>query len=86
MSTTSPKPVTKGRTVMYVVPAITPDQPKPLEAQNGAEILPAIVVATWSENVANLRVFCDGFETTWRTSVKYDENKAPGTWHWPEIK
>ena len=20
----------------------------------------------------------------WRTSVHYDENKAPGTWHWPE--
>ncbi len=20
----------------------------------------------------------------WRTSVHYDENKEPGTWHWPE--
>ena len=22
--------------------------------------------------------------TIWRTSVHYDENKEPGTWHWPE--
>ncbi len=80
------KTPTVGRIVMYAAEAGTP------EANNHSSspaIVPAIVVRTWGEDYGsaiNLKIFTDGPTDTWRTSVRYDENKAPNTWHWPEIK
>lgn len=56
---------------------------------------PAIVVAHFGGDRANLRVFTDGSndarnldespvpETLWRTSVPFSEEPKPDTWHWP---
>lgn len=54
--------------------------------------LPAIIVNTWEHtsyenDEVNLKVFTDGSNDIWPTSIPHDqETKAPGTWHWPEIK
>lgn len=60
---------------------------------NSTSPLPAIIVNAWEgnefyqeEGKVNLKVFTDGPTDQWCTSVAYDGNKAPGTWHWPEIK
>jgi hypothetical protein len=83
----SPKPYSAGRIVMYV----PTDKDASVIIGNITKILPAIIVRTWEEtsyenDEINLKVFTDGQNNLWRTSVPYDENKAPGTWHWPEIK
>lgn len=67
-----------GRIVHYVMP--------------DGEVRPAMVVRIWSldNGCVNLNVFVDFLndksETSpiWKTSVLYDENKEPNTWHWPE--
>lgn len=47
------------------------------------DICPAMVVAAGGgEPPVNLKVVLDGSDTYWATSVGYDENKAPGTFHW----
>jgi hypothetical protein len=82
MAKSSVKP-TVGRVVMFV--------PEPLskEAYNFAGVVPAIIVRTWENTTyendeVNLKIFCDGPETTWKTSVPYDPDKKPHSWHWPE--
>lgn len=52
---------------------------------------PATIVQTWENtgyqnDEVNLKVLTDAPTDLWRTSIPYDENKVPGTWHWPEIK
>lgn len=84
----SPKPYSAGRVVQYV--PFTSD----VFEGNNTSPLPAIIVNAWEnnsvyqeDNRVNVQVFVDGPEGShWRTSIPYDENKAPGTWHWPEIK
>ncbi len=49
---------------------------------NEAKVLPAIVVAVWSEECVNLRVVTDGNLDLWRTSVT--QGDKPGQWNWPE--
>ena len=73
-----------GRIVMFV-----PKEDDVHAKHNGAEILPAVVVRTWEHtsyenDEINLKVFTDGLNDVWRTSVPYDSEKSPGTWHWPE--
>ena len=74
-----------GRIVMYV------PVENSKESNNGATIVPAIVVRTWEEgtnyvnNECNIRVFNDGPDSTWLTSVPHSSDKEAGTWHWPEI-
>ncbi len=74
-----------GRIVRYVP---RNDQALLPESNNGATVLPAIVVKTW-ENTSyendeiNLKVFTDGDTDAWVTSVPYSETKEPRTWHWP---
>ena len=41
---------------------------------NTSEKLPAIVVATWSDTVANIKVFADGTIDLWKTSVHLGNN------------
>lgn len=85
----SPRPYSAGRIVMYVP---FPGYHNEIDA-NGTSILPAVIVNAWEgqeyyqlTSTVNLKVFTDGPVDLWRTSVPYDETKAPGTWHWPEIK
>lgn len=92
--------VSVGRIVHYVIDADThrpamvvrvwPEQPGgPYEEE-----------ASKGEHVVQLQVFTDGSNDkrsadslgicgaenglVWRTSVHYDPNGEPGTWHWPE--
>lgn len=86
----SPKSYSIGRTVIYVPK--NEDVPRSLpETYNGATECAAVIVATWEHtgyqnSEVNLKVICDGPGEAWRTSVPYDENGAPGTWHWPPLK
>jgi hypothetical protein len=50
------------------------------------DICPAMVVAVFPGSgfgtSVNLKVMLDGTDVYWATSVRYDEAKTPGTWHW----
>jgi hypothetical protein len=54
------------------------------------EHLPMIVVAVWpnefgpNNDGVNGQVFLDGNDSLWVTSVRYDPDATPGTWHWIE--
>ena len=48
---------------------------------NRAKVLPAVVVAVWSDNCVNLRVIADGNLDLWKTSVV--QGDQPGQWNWP---
>ena len=76
---------TIGRIVNY---ATTNEDKSKMEAAskinggcNKAEVLPAIVVAVWSENCINLRVIADGNLDLWKTSA--NQGDQPGQWSWP---
>ena len=49
---------------------------------NDASTLPAIVLTVWSDECVNLKVFCDGPEDAWETSVL--KGRAGHQWSWPE--
>lgn len=52
---------------------------------NNAEELPAVITRVWSDTCVNLKVFNDGNQDFWRTSVLVDDgNLQPGVWRWPE--
>lgn len=80
----SPKAYSKGRIILFIPKVI------PLGA-NDTSPLPAIIVRTWEETAyendeVNLKVFTDGPNNMWATSVPYSEEKTPYSWHWPETK
>ncbi len=52
-----------GDTVLFSEPGLP-------TGNNGRDTAPAMVVAVWSADTVNLRVFCDGPEVLWRTSVQ----------------
>lgn len=88
----SAKPYGIGRIVIYVCTEV--DKQAQAGAGNVVNVLPAMIVNDWPENtwyqdngIVNLKVCLDGQGDLWRTSVPHDQElKAPGTWHWPEIK
>lgn len=45
------------------------------------DVLPAVVVRVWENNLVNLQVFLDGNDTLWVTSAAEGENE--GQWSWP---
>ena len=50
---------------------------------NVQDILPAIIVAVWSDECVNLKVITDGILDLWVTSaLKGDQ---PMNWNWPVI-
>lgn len=80
--------LTEGRIVHYVFAG------HDALAQPG-EHRPSIVVRDWKQDLGtvNLQVFLDGANdnagaggsgTYWKTSVLYDPDGKPGTWHFPE--
>lgn len=48
---------------------------------NKQDVLPAIIVAVWSDTVVNLKVITDGINDLWVTSVPYGD--AQYNWSWP---
>lgn len=63
------------------------------DGNNEGQVRPAIVVKIWDHitGCSQLQVFMDGDGTEgfndsapniqWETSILYDEDKTPGTWH-----
>ena len=51
------------------------------EAKEG-DVLPAIVVAVHGEDCINARVFLDGTDEYWATSIASSEAPEPGAFHW----
>jgi hypothetical protein len=79
---------TIGRIVRYKT---TAEQRSAMEKASPCNIvseLPAIIVAVWSPNLVNLKVFLDGLvdgkDCLWVTSAHQGE--AEGQWDFPEIK
>lgn len=54
----------------------------PAILNNQPEVLPAVVVAVWTPDCINLKVFTDGPTDVWKTSVL--KGDSPGTWQWGE--
>lgn len=47
------------------------------------DILPAMVLRVWGDSgCSNLKVMLDGSDEYWATSVSYDADQRPGSWHW----
>lgn len=47
------------------------------------DIYPAMVIKVWgTSGCSNLKVFLDGSDSFWATSISYQEDKAPFSWHW----
>lgn len=74
--------VTKGRIVLVTLR----DGKGPLEFNGEAEH-PAIVTRVFSPVLINARVFVDGQQTLWRTSIPHlseaDAGYGGDTWRWP---
>lgn len=73
-----------GRIVRFV-PSESDDESR----NNGAKLLPAVIVRTWEDtsyenDELNLKVLTDGAVDTWRTSVPYSAEMKPYSWHWPQ--
>lgn len=51
-------------------------------AYRTGDTAPAVITRTFGGNVVNLRVFCDGPDTLWVTSVQHDAQKQTArSWH-----
>jgi len=79
------------------VTRIPEDTPKGIQINRGNTInlgdhdhVPMIIVRVFqrefgpNEPGVNGQLFLDGNDQFWVTSVRYDEDKSPGTWHWLE--
>ena len=100
MSTDQP-PVTIGRIVHYCMSELDCKDVKHQRLLDGqmlnggavgnetqpGSVYPAIVVAVWSTNGANLQVFVDGPDSYWAASRLIDgtvgDEPSPGSWRWP---
>lgn len=73
------KQVTVGRIVHYIVSDNDSDFIKSGGVKAG-DVLSALVLRVFDGHVVNLRVFCDGLQDDYKTSVKYGDEH--GNWHW----
>ena len=48
------------------------------------DVYPAMVVRVWDQaaGTVNLKVMLDGSDEYWATSVRFDAEKSPRSWHW----
>ena len=67
----------KGDIVIYQVS----DADSEIIKHNHVSELPAIVVQVWTDITVNLKVFCDGPNDAWKTSVMRGDE--PGQWYIP---
>lgn len=49
---------------------------------NTGDVLPATVLKVWSEDCINVKVFLDGSDDYWVTSIGVSEGPEPGKFHW----
>lgn len=86
-------PLTIGRIVCYVLSQQDADKINAGVASGLIEgnphtpgqVVPAIVVQPWSDECFNGQALIDGTMPLWLLSRVLDQDeKAPGTWHWPE--
>jgi len=71
-----------GRIVIFVLPE------EKVKENNNATEAPAVIVRTWENtgyenDECNLKVFTDGENNLWASSVPYSEANEPNSWHWP---
>jgi hypothetical protein len=71
---------TIGRIVIFNMP----DYLKNCVNGNKQDKLPAMIVSVNSETSVNLKVFTDGVNDLWITSVP--QGDSPNNWNWPEIE
>jgi hypothetical protein len=71
---------TIGKIVYYKLP----DWDKTSINGNKSDILPAVIVAVWSDTSVSLKVITDGLNDLWKTSVQFGD--TTGTWSWPTIE
>ncbi len=78
---------TLGRIVIYV-----PGKDDAAEIESDTEALPAVIVKVFGDKDAgrsvehgevNLKVLNNGHHDLWRTNVFFNDEKDPGSWHWP---
>lgn len=53
---------------------------------NDSSPLPAVIVRVWSDTCVNLKVFTDGLNDVWKTSVTKNPDgvvNVSGFWDWP---
>jgi hypothetical protein len=74
---------TIGRIVHYKTTEKERKSMQDHNACNVQEVLPAVIVAVWSETTVNLQVICDGELALWKTSVPIGDDE--GNWNWPVI-
>ncbi len=75
---------TIGRIVIYRLNQYDRDELKALGADlpnNGAEVVPAVIVRVFSATCVNLRVLVDGRQALWATSRSPGD--GDGQWSWP---
>ena len=90
--------VAEGR-IVHFVPEIALSgmrDGKALTGRRPGRHIPAIITRVWPNGSVNLTVFPDwagdrdeypgagGSGMSWETTVSYDPDKGPRTWHWPE--
>ncbi len=75
-------PPTKGRIVMFV----PGDSVEQIDTYGSDTDLPAMVVKVGENDRVNLKVHTDAEQDQWEQSVPYNPEKAPYSWHWPEVK
>lgn len=70
-----------GRIVIY-----QPSEHDKEARNNSASEVPAIIVHAWDDVCLNLKVFTDGNQDLWRTSVQRSDVAPAGSnsWRWPE--
>lgn len=51
---------------------------------HAGDIYPAMVIRVWGDEsgCSNLKVMLDGNDDFWATSINFDAEKRPHTWHW----
>ncbi len=74
---------TIGRTVIYKTTEADRKLMQESKSCNDQKELPAVIVATWGGDTANLKVNLDGEGDLWKTSVTKGDQE--GMWHWPVI-
>jgi len=79
---------TLGRIVLFHVPESIQEKMGMANGCNTSKLLPATIVAVWSETTINLKVHLDGeldgHGDLWMTSVQ--EGTDENHWEWPVIE
>ena len=79
---------TNAQAIAERMRAIPPAWPAGAQAHIGndvkaGDIYPAMVLRVWGPGgCANLRVFLDGSDDYWATSINYEVDKREYSWHW----